>query len=179
MSIFSELNSELANCNVRYNAITDRLEVLLNGTWVETIKVYAQRITLFDENGFYATYANGSYQAGGGAWQEQPFTINLPTFIMPRYSTKYYFGSFVFEDAIDLTNYSVLVVKTSNRTYTVNITSINEEAYVNMYSYCNAQDGVGAGIGVSSQKEYYNDYELASTPVDISSNVTITEIYLE
>lgn len=115
---------------VRYNETTDRIEVLLDGSWVEGIKVYADNLILFDGTTFYVGYENGVYACDSSYTVSTGFTINLPDFYAPVSGSNMYCKTFVFSDAIDFTDYSSVVMETNAGTLQIDVTNVNQNGYL-------------------------------------------------
>ena len=118
---------------VRYDSVNDRFQVLLNGVWVDSIKAYADNLILFDGTSFYAPYENGVYKPASNWALQGGFTINLPNFVAPYYAAGNACYSFAFANAIDVTEYSSLVIESSSGTLTVDISNVSQSVYIILY----------------------------------------------
>lgn len=166
---------------VRYNENTGRFEVLLNGTWVQSIKAYADNLIFFDGTSFYEPYANGVYNADPSYTLDGGFTVNLPQFVAPLVTSNLHTRTFVFQDAYDVSDYSLLVVETSLGTKNIDLSNLSGQVYI-----CMEVMQIGSSndrrfyICLSSQKSdfrisansYIRDY------TDITDNVSIYSISL-
>ena len=179
----SSIASELANltgdtATVRYNENTDRFEVLKNGVWVESIKAYAGNLILFDGTSFYAPYENGVYNRNTYDLVNGGFIINLPSVVAPLKTTNNTCSSLVFSNAINLTNYSALVVDTSVGTRTLDLTNITSNAYVTLTSMQGGDGSKGFEIGVSTQKEKFAFGYLNYKQITMTADIDIFGISL-
>ena len=180
---------ELANnsggdtATVRYNENTDRFEVLLNGSWVQSIKAYADNLILFDGTSFYAPYENGVYKPASNWSLQGGFTINLPNFVAPYYAVGNACYSFAFANAIDVTEYSSLIVETSSGTLTVDISNVSQSAYIILYvTYDSTYDTSVAGCKLeavlATAKNNWSSYRITSNKKGNMTNSYITNIRL-
>ena len=106
--------------------------MLLNGTWVQSIKAYADNLILFDGTSFYEPYANGVYNSDSSYTLDGGFTLNLPQFVAPLVTTNMRARTFVFQDAFDVSDYSLLVVETSLGTKNIDLSNLSGQAYIGM-----------------------------------------------
>lgn len=165
---------------VRYNENTDRFEVLKSGVWVESIKAYADNYILFDGTSFYATYDNGVYTWSTSYTLAGGFAINLPNFIATACTSDVSNRTFIFSDAINMTQYSSLVCETSTGAFIVDLTNINQNAYIGIVTMKYNSSNQQIQIGVYSTKTNdLNNYKLGYTQTSNGGNdINIYKIYL-
>lgn len=160
--------------NVRYNSETDRFEVKVNGTWVPSIKAYANNLILFDGTSFYATYENGVYKRASNYALLGGFTINLPSVSVPSTDAGNTCYTLAFANAIDVTEYSSLVVETSAGTLTVDISNVSQNVYIVLESrYSNAFD-----VLLVTNKTNYGSNIVTGNTLAFTSRIYITSVSL-
>lgn len=160
--------------NVRYNSETDRFEVKVNGTWVQSIKAFVQSIPVWVDSIFGITMANGVYQVHGTA-PAAAFNINGNS-IEKNKPTSPNTCTLVNEDAIDFTNYTQAKITVNGVAKTVNLSNISGLAYMAInYDFNGA-----FSVFINTQKANFAVDALDSvTLIPSTSSVSITEITIE
>lgn len=171
------------SANVRWNSVTDRFEVLKNGSWVQSIKAFVNSIAVWVAGQFGIGTDNGVYKLVSQA-TIAPFGIsgnNLYT----NPTTNNSGSTLVSTDLIDFSNYSTIKVKTNHTTtpdVSLNVSGYNGTGYLAVAGW---QGGSGARlvrINVISEKEDYASHVVDNLEAEISGfvgQIEISEITVE
>lgn len=173
------------NLTTRWNATTDRLEVLKNGTWVQSIRTFVNSLAVF-VNGLFNVDVTQTYTPFNN-YGVVPFTISGGALQLNIDATVVNNGAtFITDDIIDFSNYATITVKSNYGTKAVNVSGYSGTGYLAL-TVC--RDGSTIGhlyYGIVSAKQdmlfepsniinnLAQDFSLSTSGV-----VSITEITIE
>lgn len=176
--------------NVRWNATTDRFEVLKNGSWVQSVRAFVNSLAVWANGVFGITEVNGLRKGRATQTLEGGFTINnnLIECTHPTYgsSNDPHVRTLTFE-GVDLTNYSLCKITTSDSVvHTINVSGLTGMAYLWFQTYNNgigvstsAQFNTSNTDGWADRQEGISSTELVLGTAQLSPQITITEITIE
>lgn len=175
--------------NIRYNAVTDMIQVKVNGSWVDTpYKAYGTfngmlynagvQAVPWDNTGYPASYDTEAAGYEGAVLSSDSFTFNL--------AAANGVNGILTNDKIDCSGFTSLKATIGGTTYTLNISQYTSEpAYIVIYEYANASEW-GLYMTLASTKQYYNNNKIVGThweDLPTASRSTpipsITKVWLE
>lgn len=151
----AQINTDLS---VRYNSQTDRLEVLLNGTWVPTLKAWAQQVNVWKDGVFGTEVDNGVYASVNG-YTPNAFAISGSNLVSQIPSAQNACSSLVVKEEIDFSSYDMITIVTSTHgTLTIDVSQYSGTGYL--------------GIAFQRNSVGYTDFVacVATTKTNFSSN---------
>ena len=171
--------------NVRWNATTDRFEVLKNGNWVQSIRAFVNSIAVLVngilasgvENGVYNATPNASSLSGGG---HNPFIVSggvlVPTTAVNSGSTLVF--------GFDATNYNSVKIRYGASEKTLNVSDLSGTVYVCLYSYIasttQATNSLKAYISTAKENFENNAAQTESLLKSVEfSSITVSQITIE
>ena len=175
-----------AGGGIRYNAETDMIQVKVNGQWVDTpYKAYGTFDGTIYDNGVQAVPLDNTgypYQStytslGGASLSSISFSFALPG--APNTNR-----CIVTDDAIDMTPWNTLHVLYNGTHKTVDLSSVNESAYVLLSVNCAPNSTYNMEAVVTRTKQNYGQIgnyiaftQVASGAANVTGN--FTKIWLE
>lgn len=190
-SLAAEIEALNQNLTCRYNAQTDRFEVLYNGSWVQSIKAFIQSIAVWVNGVFGIEVDNGTHSFSSSAPNRDAFTISGSSLVRASTVGDTVRTTLVSKEEIDFSNYSLVTVKTSSTNdITLNVSNFNSVGYLCVYTNraSSAQYGVyiyAFGVCISSAKDNFYDNVVNSLVTQQNANITgeqnvsISEITIE
>lgn len=172
--------------NVRWNATTDRFEVLKNGSWVQSIRAFVNSIAVWLNGIFGLSYSQNKNPLDSVYTLASQFTVSGNQIIVPNITANNYAIGMLFE-GVDMPNYSTMKVKTNitgSEEITVNVSGTSGTCYPYIVAFQNQAGVKRIRIGVSTinNDEYaitQNTPAYEDVTVSDFSTVRITEITLE
>lgn len=162
--------------NVRWNATTDRFEVLKNGSWVQSIRAFVNSLAVFVAGIFGISVSNGVYKAINDGIPA-PWT-NANSKLTCSQPTGYNEYTLISDDLIDLSNYSTLKIKFDNQSnVTIDVSGSSASGY--FYTYRN---NVRVGYGFSTSKTEFATNAISGLSDSFTlaaGDIGITEITIE
>ena len=149
--------------NVRWNATTDRFEVLKNGSWVQSIRAFVNNIAVWVAGMFGITVDNGTHEFSTGATLTAPFSVVDDKLVRDGNTVPAgTMCTLVSTDLIDFTNYSVITVKNDKTPdVVVNVSGLTGTGYLYVYANINgATSAASVGCGVSTAKDDFGQNKI-------------------
>ena len=185
-----ELNAEIVNGGtVRYDATTDRFEVLYNGSWVQSIRAFAQSLAVWVDGLFGIDVKNGvKYASNHTAYA---FTVDGTSLKSTSISVNQE-NTLISEDPVDFTNYSTVKIKYRlqyggttylQATAQLNVSGISQNAYLGLsfVRYDTAHYRSICGV-YSSNGDSFRSSAIVEDTVTVTqsgTNIYIDEITIE
>lgn len=170
--------SQSSGGNVRWDATTDRFEVLKNGTWTQSIRAFVNSIAVWAAGAFGIEVDNGTHPFSSSAPNAAAFTINGSSLVRASTVGDMVRTTLVSKDEIDFSNYSVVTVKTSSTNdITLNVSNLNRSGYLCVYTNRASSATAGVytyafGVCVSSAKDNFHDNLIDSLIAQDNANIT-------
>lgn len=159
--------------NVRWNATTDRFEVLKNGNWVQSIRAFVNNLALFANGILSSLVSNGVYKHDAESTAVAAQVTSGGLVCTPPAS-----GSFVTlasNETIDFSQYVAIDVTVGGTKTTLDVSNINVSAY--FYLYMNTQGNIRFGVTSNNNNMYPS--EISGIGITgTGSALTITEILI-
>lgn len=149
------------------------------------VKCGLNTIDLYNQGTFNAPYDNGIYRVNGVFTSYAPEAFVNTGAVLKTASDRYPNGkqtTLVFYDAIDLTNYRTLVVTTNQGTLEVDLTNVNQSAFIGITVYnSGGQRYFACSVATQKQDFVADAYSLAHevkalTQTDTSTTFSISAI---
>lgn len=172
------------NLTCKYNASDDYFYVLLNGVWKKSLKAFAQALAVWANGQFGVTVENGTMKPTSST-TVSPFTISGNTITSGAFSSMTV-GTCrtLVTELIDFTNYSTVKLVSNSGTYTINVSALNQSAYlaIDIYHQSASSNWVRAFVSTTQNLYTTNQISGMGSSVDVGTSVSqwdITEIILE
>ena len=154
-----ELHSEIASApsaNVRWNSVTDRFEVLKNGSWVQSIRAFVNSLAVFVAGVFNIGVSNGVYKATAGNTQANAFqkpndVLTAPVNIMALNIPV----TLVTDDLIDFTNYASVKITENGVVRTFDVSGYTGSAYLCYRASLDSNNHIVGAAMLSTTKENF------------------------
>lgn len=120
--------------SLTYNEDTDYFGMMYEGTWHDIVYAGLQADKVYVDGTFYKAYANGGYGLNG-TWTKASWTLNPDTMSATITYTSNYQVCMNMTELIDFSNRSTVNVETTSGTYTLDVSSVNQSAYLSVIFY--------------------------------------------
>lgn len=114
--------------NVRWNSVTDRFEVLKNGSWVQSIRAFVNSIAVL-VNGVFGVPMSDAPLGIYADKAATPFTVTQNG-LSATYSASNKSYAYVTDDKIDFTNYSSVKVTVHGQEAALNVSQVSGSYYL-------------------------------------------------
>lgn len=154
--------------NVRWNATTDRFEVLKNGNWVQSIRAFVNSLAVFVAGVFGIQVENGTNKPGTSIPTAMAFTNsgNALTGTLSTNGTAY---TLLSAEPIDFTNYNTIkVVDAEMGARTVDVSSYSSTGYLFVTFMQNTVGDKSIRFGISSAKAGFLDNIVSGLSANVS-----------
>lgn len=172
--------------NVRYNSETDRFEVKINGTWVPSVKAYAQDELFYKDGQFYVQGSNGVYKNADNIPTSYAFATTgnvLTANTSPMQAPSAY--TFVFDNLVDVSGYSKLVIESNVGNVECDMSNASGSGYVAIAVQMNSSGSAtpySVRGGVFTTKQYFENNIIVYNDIrnlgPASAPFTISKVYL-
>ena len=163
--------------NVRWNATTDRFEVLKNGNWVQSIRAFVNSIAVWVAGQFGIGVDNGTHSYSTYVSSTAAFSVSDNNLVRDGNTVAVgTVATLVSTNLIDFTNYSTITVKNDKTAdVTINVSGLTGNGYLAVYAFIrNNTNDVVVGVNVSTQKDNFGEYAIGSYKKEETASGTAT-----